>query len=99
MTPRNRITAHPGEVLQEEYLTPLGITANALAMALRVPPNRITAIVKGERGVTADTAMRLARFFNTSAEFWMNLQSMHDLTTTAAEHRQKIERDVRPYVA
>lgn len=99
MTPRNRITVHPGEILQEEYLRPLGITANALAMALRVPPNRITAIVKGERGVTADTAMRLARFFNTSAEFWVNLQSMHDLTATAAEHRLEIERDVRPYVA
>ena len=68
MTPRRRITAHPGEILQEEFLAPLGMTANALATALRVPANRIGAILRGERAVTADTALRLARYFNTSAE-------------------------------
>ena len=76
----NRVTTHPGEVLSEEFLVPLGMSVNALAMALRVPATRIGAIVKGERSVTADTALRLARFFGTSPEFWVNLQAMHDLT-------------------
>ena len=99
MTPRRRITAHPGEILQEEFLVPLGMTANALATALRVPANRIGAILRGERAVTADTALRLARYFKTSAEFWLNLQTMHDLTKAAKELRREIERDVRPRAA
>jgi addiction module HigA family antidote len=99
MTPRNRITAHPGEILQEEFLAPLGMTANALATALRVPANRIGAILRGERAVTADTALRLARYFQTSPEFWLNLQTMHDLTKTAKELRRQIERDVQPRAA
>jgi antitoxin HigA-1 len=99
MTPRNRVTTHPGEVLQEEFLTPLDITANALATALRVPANRIGAIIRGERAVTADTAMRLARYFNTSAEFWLSLQTMHDLTKAAKELGRQIERDVQPRAA
>ena len=82
----NRVTAHPGEVLNEEFLKPLGMSVNALAIALRVPATRIGAIVKGERSVTADTALRLARFFDTSPEFWMNLQAMHDLTKTRIEN-------------
>ncbi len=76
----NRVTTHPGEMLSEEFLNPLGMSVHALALALRVPTTRIGAIVKGERSVTADTALRLSRFFGTSAEFWMNLQVMHDLT-------------------
>jgi addiction module HigA family antidote len=68
----------PGEILKEEFLKPLGMTANALAKAIGVPPNRITAILKGERGITGDTAMRLGTFFKTSAEFWMNLQMTYD---------------------
>jgi addiction module HigA family antidote len=96
MTPRNRITTHPGEILQAEFLKPLGMTVNALATALRVPVNRIGAIVKGERALTADTALRLARYFATSAEFWLNLQTMHDLTKAAKELHQQIKRDVRP---
>jgi addiction module HigA family antidote len=99
MTPRHRITTHPGEVLQEEFLTPFGMTANALATALRVPANRIGAIIRGERAVTADTAMRLGRYFNTSAEFWLNLQTMHDLSKAAAELGRQIERDVQPRAA
>jgi len=99
MTPRHRITAHPGEILQAEFLAPLGMTANALATALRVPANRIGAILRGERAVTADTALRLARYFKTSAEFWLNLQTMHDLTKAAKELRREIERDVRPRAA
>lgn len=95
----NRVTTHPGEVLDEEFLKPLGMSVNALAMALRVPTTRIGAIVKRERSVTADTALRLARFFGTSPEFWLNLQSMHDLTMTQIKAGRDISRDVRPRVA
>jgi addiction module HigA family antidote len=95
----NRVTAHPGEVLNEEFLKPLGMSVNALAIALRVPATRIGAIVKGERAVTADTALRLARFYGTSPEFWMNLQAMHDLTKARMENGQAIARDVRPRAA
>lgn len=95
----NRVTTHPGEVLSEEFLQPLGMSVNALAMALRVPATRIGAIVKGERAVTADTALRLARFFGTSAEFWMNLQAAHDLTRVRRDSGKTIERDVRPRAA
>jgi addiction module HigA family antidote len=95
----NRITVHPGEVLCEEFLKPLGMSVNALAMNLRVPTTRIGAIVKGERSVTADTALRLARFFGTSPEFWMNLQALHDLTKTQIETGDAISRDVRPRAA
>jgi addiction module HigA family antidote len=96
---RNRVTTHPGEMLSEEFLAPLGMSVNALAMALRVPATRIGAIVKGERSVTADTALRLARFFGTSPEFWVNLQAMHDLTKTRRDSGGKIARDVRPRAA
>ena len=95
----NRVTTHPGEVLGAEFLAPLGMSVNALAIALRVPATRIGAIVKGERSVTADTALRLARFFGTSPEFWMNLQAMHDLTKARRESGTQIERDVRPRAA
>ena len=95
----NRVTTHPGEVLSEEFLRPLGMSANALAMALRVPATRIGAILKGERSVTADTALRLARFFGVSPEFWMGLQAMHDLTKTRMENGREIEHDVRPRAA
>ena len=95
----NRVTTHPGDVLSEEFLKPLGMSVNALALALRVPATRIGAIVKGERAVTADTALRLSRFFGTSPEFWMNVQAMHDLTRARQESGKAIERDVRPRAA
>jgi antitoxin HigA-1 len=95
----NRVTTHPGEVLGEEFLKPLGMSVNALALNLRVPATRIGAIVKGERSVTADTALRLSRFFGMSAEFWMNLQALHDLTKARMESGGVIERDVRPRAA
>jgi addiction module HigA family antidote len=95
----DRVTTHPGEVLAEEFLKPLGMSANALAMALRVPATRIGAIAKCERAVTADTALRLARFFGTSPEFWMNLQAMHDLTKARMENGPIIARDVHPRAA
>jgi addiction module HigA family antidote len=96
---RRRVITHPGEVLGEEFLKPLGMSVNALALALRVPATRIGAIVKGERSVTADTALRLARFFGTSAEFWITLQATHDLTKARMESGGTIERDVRPRAA
>jgi addiction module HigA family antidote len=94
-----RITTHPGEILREEFLEPLGLSVNALALALRVPATRIGAIVKGERTVTADTAMRLGRYFDTTAEFWLNLQTMHDLTKVRKERGAEIERSVQPRAA
>ena len=70
---------HPGEVLKEEFMKPLELSANALARALRVPANRISAIVNAERGITADTALRLARALGTTPDFWLNLQKQYDL--------------------
>jgi addiction module HigA family antidote len=93
------VTTHPGEILSEEFLKPLGMSANALAIALRVPATRIGAIVKGERAITADTALRLARFFGTSPELWISLQATPDLTKARAERGAAIERDVRPRAA
>jgi addiction module HigA family antidote len=81
-----RIRTHPGEVLREEYLVPLGLSARALAKALVVPPNRVTEIVRGERDVTADTAIRLARYFRTDPRFWLNLQAAHDISKAQATH-------------
>ena len=92
----NRVTTHPGEVLSEEFLKPLGLSVNALAMALRVPATRVGAIVKGERAVTADTALRLARFFSTSPEFWMNMQTRYELDVAEDEFLARIVREVHP---
>jgi addiction module HigA family antidote len=75
---------HPGEVLREEFLQPLGLTAYAVAKACRVPRTRIERIVREEIGITADTALRLARLFGASAEFWLNLQARHDLEKSRA---------------
>ncbi len=72
---------HPGEVLREDFLTPLALSANRLAAALKLPTNRITEILKGRRAITADTALRLARALGTSAEFWLNLQKRFELRT------------------
>lgn len=78
--PKKRIATHPGEVLLEEYIKPLKLTQAALAKELGISTNRLNELVRGKRGMTADTALRLARRFNTSAEFWMNLQSAYELT-------------------
>ena len=75
----------PGEILNEEFLKPLGLTANALTKAIGLPANRIMAILKDQRGITMDTAIRLGTFFKTSAEFWMNLQMTYDLRTAEKE--------------
>jgi antitoxin HigA-1 len=78
--PRFRITTHPGTVLLEEYIKPLALTQAALAVELGISTNRLNELVRGKRGITADTALRLARRFETSPEFWMNLQSAYELT-------------------
>jgi len=86
---------HPGEILLEEFLTPMGISQNALARAVGVPPRRINEIVLGKRAVTADTAVRLARAFGTSEQFWMGLQADYDLEearSAAADDLRKIRR-------
>jgi antitoxin HigA-1 len=87
---------HPGETLREDYLKPLGMSVNKLALELRVPATRMTDIVNGRRGITADTALRLARYFNTTAGFWLNLQTSYDLTKVAESVLREIERTVRP---
>ena len=74
-----RVRTHPGEVLRQEYLIPLGLSARAIAKDLGVPANRITEIMRGERDVTTDTAIRFGRYFRTDPRFWLNLQAAHDL--------------------
>jgi antitoxin HigA-1 len=81
-----RIRTHPGEILETEYLAPLQMSSAALAKELGVPANRISDIVRRRRGMTADTALRLGRFFRTTPDFWMNLQSAHDISKAAADH-------------
>jgi len=90
---------HPGEILREDFLKPLGISMNRLALDLRVPVTRIAEIVHQRRGITPDTALRLGRYFNTSARFWMNAQSSYDLEVAQDELQAAVERDVRPLVA
>jgi antitoxin HigA-1 len=90
---------HPGEILREDFMKPLGISMNRLALDLRVPVTRIAEIVHERRGITPDTALRLGRYFNTSARFWMHAQSSYDLEVAQDELQRAIERDVRPLVA
>lgn len=94
-----RVTTPPGEMLREEFLVPLGISQNALAMRIRVPATRIGDIVHGRRGITPDTALRLARFFGNSPEFWLNLQQMYDLSKARIELSKTIEREVEAYAS
>jgi len=90
---------HPGEVLQEDFLKPLGMSANALAKALHVPTPRINEIVRKRRGVSADTAMRLARYFGGNARSWMNLQTAYDLRIAEISNAKRIVREVSPSTA
>ena len=87
---------HPGEILREEFVIPLGLSGNALARALCVPPNRINAILKERRSLTADTALRLARFLGTTPEIWMNLQKTYELRLAEIAMGPAIERAVQP---
>ena len=93
----NRIPfPHPGETIREDYLKPLGMSVNRLAIELRVPATRMTEIVNGRRSITADTALRLARYFNTTAKFWLNLQASYDLAKATESRLEEIERSIRP---
>jgi addiction module HigA family antidote len=90
-------TTHPGTILEEDFLKPFGITKNSLATETRVPANRIGGIVRGTRAITPETALRLARFFGNSPEFWLNLQQMYDLSNARAQAAEKVEREVSPF--
>jgi addiction module HigA family antidote len=87
---------HPGEILREEFMKPLGLSQNALARALCVPPRRINEIVLEKRGITADTALRLARCLGTTAELWTGLQADYDLRRARYEKQRQIDREVEP---
>ena len=90
---------HPGEILREEFMMPLGLSAHALAVALRVAAPRINDIVREKRGITPDTALRLARYFDSTPQFWLNLQTSYDLKTAQLASGPKIEREVLPHAA
>lgn len=90
---------HPGEVLREDYLKPLGMSANALAIALHVPPSRINDIVLERRSVTVDTAMRLVRYFGGDVKSWLNLQIAYDIKIAEAANKSKIESEIEPKAA
>ena len=87
---------HPGEILSEDFLKPHKLSMNRLALDLRVPVTRIADIEAERRGISADTALRLGHYFNTSAQFWLNLQTKYDLETSEDKQLARIERDVRP---
>lgn len=87
---------HPGEILREEFMQPRALSQNALARSLHVPPRRINEIVLEKRGITADTALRLARYFGTTAELWAGLQADYDLRLARYEKAQQIEREIKP---
>lgn len=91
------VSIHPGEVLLEEFLSPMGISQNHLALKIGVPARRINEIVLGKRRVTADTALRLARYFGNSARFWLGLQTDYDLDAAADELGNRIEREVTSF--
>jgi addiction module HigA family antidote len=95
MTQQKLTPVHPGEVLMEEFLKPMGISQNKLARAISVPPRRINEIVLEKRSVSADTALRLAQYFGTSAKFWMGLQSDYDLDITKDKVGLRIQKEVR----
>lgn len=94
-----RVTTSPGEVLLEEFLKPLNLSQNALAIKLRVPATRIGDIIHNRRGITPDTALRLARFFGNSPEFWLNLQQAYDLSKARIQSGSTIEREVEARIA
>jgi antitoxin HigA-1 len=98
MTRRKKLLSpiHPGEILREDYHKPLGLSMNRLALDLRVPVTRISEIVHERRGITSDTALRLARYFNTSARYWLNLQAAYDLEIAEDQLAAQIDQEVRP---
>src|SRR2546428_1381844 len=90
---------HPGEVLREDFMVPLGMSANALAKALNVPAPRINDVVRERRGISADTAMRLARYFGGDARSWLNLQAAYDLRVAEIRNAKRIKREIAPAAA
>ena len=96
MVKNNMRPIHPGEILREEYLLPLGVTAHALSIKLQVPAPRVNDLVRERRGVSPNTALRLARFFNTTPQFWLNLQTSFDLKQAEIAVGKKIAHDIRP---
>ena len=94
--PKKLAPIHPGEILREDFMKPLGLSSNALARAIDVTPARVNEIVRERRGISADTALRLARFFGTSAEMWAGLQADFDLRLARYEKQKQIEHDVEP---
>ena len=99
MTEEKLNPVHPGEVLLEEFLKPMDLSQNRLALDIGVHPRRINEIVLGKRSITADTALRLARFFGTSPQFWMGLQSDYDLDVATDNLGDRLQREVRSYVS
>ena len=99
MKEKRRTPVHPGEILLKQFLKPLAMSQNKLALEISVPPRRINEIVKGRRRVTADTAMRLARFFKITPEYWMGLQADYDLDVVRDELEERIKLEVRPSAA
>ena len=96
MTRKKLKPVHPGEILAQEFMAPLKLSMNKMAMDLRVPVTRIADIVNERRGISADTALRFARYFKNSPRFWMNLQTRYDLEVAEDEIAQTVERDVQP---
>ncbi len=94
-----RPPVHPGMVLKRDLLEPLGLSTNRLAKELRVPANRLSQIVRGARGITADTSLRLARYFGFTPEYWLNMQALYDLEVGRRQSILKIEREIKPRVA
>lgn len=90
---------HPGEILRDDFLTPMGISVYELAHAIRVPRSRTNDIVRGRRAITTDTAIRLGRYFSMTAEFWINLQARYDLDVADRTLRRRIEQEVKPRAA
>lgn len=99
MTHNGMRPIHPGEILREEYLEPLDMSVNALSKALHVPATRMNEIVRERRGITADTALRLARYFGTSERFWLNLQTEFELRHAQINKAAQVAREIKPYAA
>jgi addiction module HigA family antidote len=99
MSKRDFTPIHPGEILLEEFLRPIGISQYRLAKDISVPQRRISEITQGKRSITADTALRLGRYFGMEAQFWLNLQSRYDLLRTEDELNERLDNEVRPHAA
>jgi len=97
MSSKKMTPLHPGEILQEEFLKPMNLSQNRLALDIRVPARRINEIVHGKRRITADTALRLAKYFNMSAQFWLGLQMDYDLDVAADQISERLDKEIQTY--